>query len=62
MADDPEEQIRTATVRAHEHCVLGVMSRDDYRRHILRMQQEAKAEVVRLTSTVSLATHFLMHI
>jgi CRP-like cAMP-binding protein len=52
MADDEADQIRTATVRASQNCVLGVLSRDDYRRHIVRLQQEAKAEVVEMMQNV----------
>lgn len=52
MADDEADQVRTATIRAREDSVLGVLSRDDYRRHILRMQQEAKAEVVEMMRNV----------
>ena len=53
MAEDEADQIRSATIRAKCDCVLGVLSRDDYRRHILRMQQEAKAEVVEMMQNVS---------
>ena len=49
MADT---EVRTATIRSTEACILGVLSRDDYRRHILRMQQEAKAEVVEMMQKV----------
>lgn len=52
MADTEEEQVRTATIRSSEASILGVLSRDDYRRHILRMQQEAKAEVVEMMHNV----------
>ena len=35
-----------SSLRSRTDCVLGVLSRSDYRRHILRMQQEAKADLV----------------
>ena len=46
IGEDESDTLRTATLRAHVPCVLGVLSRADYRRHILRMEQEAKAELV----------------
>jgi len=46
IGEDESDTLRTATLRAHAPCVLGVLSRADYRRHILRMEQEAKAELV----------------
>ena len=46
IGEDESDTLRTATLRAHVPCVLGVLSRADYRRHILRMEQEAKGELV----------------
>eukprot|EP01043_Picozoa_sp_COSAG02_P017368 COSAG02_NODE_786_length_17199_cov_25.278889_6_plen_615_part_00 len=46
IGEDESDTLRTATLRAHAPCVLGVLSRADYRRHILRMEHEAKAPLV----------------
>lgn len=46
IGEDESDTMRTATLRAHKPCVLGVLSRSDYRRHILRMEQESKADLV----------------
>jgi CRP-like cAMP-binding protein len=46
IGEEESDTLRTATLRAHVPCVLGVLSRADYRRHILRMEQEAKAPLV----------------
>ncbi len=46
IGEDESDNLRTATLRAHIPCVLGVLSRADYRRHILRSEQEAKAPLV----------------
>lgn len=46
IGEDDSDTLRTATLRARAPCVLGVLSRADYRRHILRSEQEAKAPLV----------------
>lgn len=52
MGEDKSDTLRTATLKAYTDCVVGVLSRKDYRRHILRMQIEAKAELVEKLAAV----------
>ena len=57
MGDESERQ-RIATCVAKTDCVLGVLHRDIYRRLILKMHEEAKADVVERLLKVRAHTYY----